>query len=71
MSPQTHGDGPFVLPNQMKCTQKDRPNAIPIAPRVREIKEYTGEVGSEIAGTIMRGYKSCDQVRSGDGSLIE
>ena len=29
-----------------------------IAPRVKEIKEYTGEVGSEAAGTIMRGYKS-------------
>ena len=28
-----------------------------IAPRVKEIKEYSGAVGSETAGTIMRGYK--------------
>ena len=26
--------------------------------RVKEIQEYTGAVGSELAGTIMRGYKS-------------
>ena len=29
-----------------------------IAPRVKEIKEYSGAVGSEAAGTIMRGFKS-------------
>ena len=29
-----------------------------IAPRVKEIKEYSGAVGSETAGTIMRGFKS-------------
>ena len=29
-----------------------------IAPRVKEIKEYSGAIGSEAAGTIMRGYKS-------------
>ena len=29
-----------------------------IAPRVKEIQEYSGAVGSEVAGTIMRGFKS-------------
>ena len=29
-----------------------------IAPRVKEIKEYSGAVGSEAAGTILRGFKT-------------
>lgn len=33
-----------------------------VAPRVKEIQEYSGAVGSETAGAIMRGYKSCATV---------
>ena len=31
---------------------------IEVAPRVKEIQEFSGAVGSEAAGTIMRGFKS-------------